>query len=416
MTSDFTSPLAGFHDLLPPTAHHEAVLAHTIMSHFHSAGYERVKPPLVEQEQHDSLPLSAQVHQLRFAHTPTEKIAAVRHDITPQVMRIARTKLSHQERPLRLAYCGECLSTQQSQLHPDKQYLQAGIELFGANSIQAELDVILTALDALKLVSSCPITIDLNLPTLTQSLIEHHHLSDKDTMILRSILNRKDISSLQDYDTHMAKTLTQLLQGSGPMDESFAALQAISLPQAVQEQRDLLLELAHQIRQKIPNLLITLDPLENRGMVAYSGITFSLFMEGHDSDIGRGGRYETHSPHTPQRLFARHHESHHNHLYPHHSSHRAPLPSPSDEFTGEQAVGMTLFIDALAHTIAHPESEKRILAVWNSEQKHIQQWRADNAIVIQALEDYSRDALHRHARALRCSHILAKGSITPIDS
>lgn len=400
MTSDKQS--LGFHDLLPPHADHEAHIAEQIMRQFHLAGYERIKPPLAEQEQaYETIP---SLQRMRFINPSSEEIMWLRHDITPQIMRIARTKLAKRPRPLRLSYCGECLTTQTSQLHPSRQYLQAGMEIFGSEPILAESEVIMNGVDALRSLSKQRLTLDLNLPSLTEGLFNHFDLKQKERLTLRSVLNHKDLSSLENRKSPLANIFIDILKASGPAQKSLAQIEKIKLPREIHPARDQLLTLVHHLQKEDKHLFITLDPLDNRGLVSYIGITFSLFMEGHNSEIGRGGRYQAHSSQIPQRLFARHHQEDHHHLYPHQKTPNAKQgQSIKKNEQGEEAVGMTLFIDALAQAIPHEDAVKKIFAHLTVPRTIIQQHRQKGDIVICALEQHKDP--HNHARTLRCTHV-----------
>ena len=75
------------------------------MDIFTGFGYQRVKPPLLEFE--DSLLAAtgaAMADQVfRMMDPDTHRMMAVRADMTPQIARIAATRLDHAPRPLRLA-------------------------------------------------------------------------------------------------------------------------------------------------------------------------------------------------------------------------------------------------------------------------------------------------------------------------
>ena len=102
---------AGLRDLLPPEAETEAASVEAIMDAFASYGYQRVKPPLLEFE--DSLLAgtgAAMAEQtFRLMDPDSHRMMGVRADVTPQVARIATTRLAHWPRPLRLSYAGQCL-------------------------------------------------------------------------------------------------------------------------------------------------------------------------------------------------------------------------------------------------------------------------------------------------------------------
>ena len=135
---------AGLSDVLAPDAAFEASVLERLLDWFSRHGYDRVKPPLVEFE--DGLltgtgaGLSEQT--FRLMDPVSQKMMGVRADITPQVARIAATRLTRAPRPLRLSYAGQVLRVRGSQLRPERQFTQAGAELIGASETAADAEVI----------------------------------------------------------------------------------------------------------------------------------------------------------------------------------------------------------------------------------------------------------------------------------
>ncbi len=125
---------AGLRDLLPPEAETEAAAVETLMEVFAQHGYERVKPPLLEFEDSLFAGSGAAVAEqtFRLMDPDSQRMMGLRADTTPQVARIATTRLARAPRPLRLSYAGQCLMVRGSQLAPDRQIAQAGIELIGS--------------------------------------------------------------------------------------------------------------------------------------------------------------------------------------------------------------------------------------------------------------------------------------------
>ncbi|MBI2235657.1 MAG: ATP phosphoribosyltransferase regulatory subunit, partial [Magnetospirillum sp.] len=157
---------AGLRDILPPDAAHEAAVVDRLLRHFDGQGYERVKPPLIEFE--DSLlegAGSATAGQtFRVMDPLSQKMMGVRADITPQVARIATTRLGTLPRPLRLSYAGQVLRVKGSQLRPERQFAQAGIELIGSDSAAADAEVVALAGEALTELGVQGVSVDLSLP------------------------------------------------------------------------------------------------------------------------------------------------------------------------------------------------------------------------------------------------------------
>ncbi|HKF59930.1 MAG TPA: ATP phosphoribosyltransferase regulatory subunit, partial [Dongiaceae bacterium] len=115
---------AGLQDVLPPEAAHEAAVVERLMGVFASNAYERVKPPLVEfEESLLSGPGAAMsTWSFRLMDPVSQRMMALRADMTLQVARIAATRLARQARPLRLSYAGQVLRVRGSDLRPERQF------------------------------------------------------------------------------------------------------------------------------------------------------------------------------------------------------------------------------------------------------------------------------------------------------
>src|ERR1700722_7049625 len=134
----------GLYDLLPPVAEREAEVTARLMAVLTSHGYERVKPPLVEFEETLLSGAGAAMsgETFRTMDPTSHRMVAGRADMTPQVARIAATRLAHHSRPLRLSYAGQVLRVRGSEVRPERQFGQAGAELIGGEGTAAGVEVI----------------------------------------------------------------------------------------------------------------------------------------------------------------------------------------------------------------------------------------------------------------------------------
>src|ERR1700749_4187503 len=165
---------AGLRDLLPPEAEMEAASVEALMEVFASHGYQRVKPPLLEFEDSLLAGSGAAVAEqtFRLMDPVSQRMMGLRADTTPQVARIATTRLVHAPRPLRLSYAGQCLRVHGSQLAPDRQVGQAGIELIGPDNPAADAEMVLLAAEALAAVGLTRVSFDLTVPPLAPALLD----------------------------------------------------------------------------------------------------------------------------------------------------------------------------------------------------------------------------------------------------
>ena len=160
---------AGLQDLLPPLADQEDGLSRALLDRFARFGYQRVKPPLVEFETGllDGVGAAVAEQTFRIMDPVSQRMMGLRADITPQIARIAATRLSAEPRPLRLCYVGEVLRVRGGQLREDRQFRQIGVELIGpARAGTADAEVILLAAEALAEIGIEGLSVDINVPDL----------------------------------------------------------------------------------------------------------------------------------------------------------------------------------------------------------------------------------------------------------
>ena len=285
----------GLRDLLPPEAGAEAALAEALLAGFAAQGYERVKPPLVEFE--DSMLSGAGAgladQTFRLMDPASHRMMALRSDLTPQIARIAASRLSRSPRPLRLSYAGEILRVRGGELRPERQFRQVGFELIGIGAGAAcDAEVILLAADALHgLGLEGALSVDLNAPTLVASLIAEAGLDSASADLLRDALDRKDATAVEGAGGGVAALLVQLLRATGAAETALDSLAQLTLPGEATTALAHLLEVATLLREAAPGLALTIDPIEWRGFEYHTGTSFSLFAGGVRTELGRGGRY-----------------------------------------------------------------------------------------------------------------------------
>ena len=366
---------AGLRDTLPPNAQTEAAAVETLMAVFASHGYGRVKPPLIEFE--DSLlagagaALTDQV--FRVLDPDSHRMMAFRADMTPQIARIAATRLAAAPRPLRLSYAGQCVRVRAAR-GTDRQVPQAGIELIGADCAAADAEAMLVAAEALGAIGIGRISLDLTLPNLAPALLEAAGLGGAAGHALARALDRKDSAAVAEHAGTLAPMLTALLLAAGPAQAALAALDAAPLPEPQRALAARLADVVQILASRAPGIRVTVDPLEFRGFRYHSGIAVTVFAPGRQDELGRGGRYITGE--------------------------------------GEPATGVTLFADAVLRAAPAPGARASVLMPWGSDPADGRRLRAAGFATVAALdgEDGVGEALR-----LRCSHVFLGGEIREVS-
>lgn len=372
---------AGMSDTLPPDAAHEATVVGQIMSGFASYGYDRVKPPLLEFEENLLRgPGEAMTSQtFRLMDPVSQRMMGLRADMTPQVARIAATRLKNTPRPLRLSYAGQILRVKGTQLRAARQFGQVGAELIGANTPAADAEVILMAASTLSTLGVGYLSIDLCLPTLIPALCRDLELDASVESAIRAALERKDAALITELGSVMgverAALINSLLAATGPVDESLAALDRLDLGDNSKSELDTLKAVVLALRAGSPDLVLTVDVVENRGWEYHTGVTFTLFARDVRGELGAGGRYGTRD---------------------------------MDKGQGsEPATGLTLFMDTLLRAVPAPSVARRIFLPLGTTREDRENLRVDGWIVIPALAD-TDDAPGDAARQ-KCTHVFMGG-------
>lgn len=365
----------GLADLLPPEAEAEAEAVSALMAVFAAHGYQRVKPPLLEFA--DGLLAGAGAatseQTFRLMDPDTHRMLGLRADMTPQVARIATSRLSAWPRPLRLSYAGQTLRVRGSLTTPSRQVAQAGIELIGADSAAADAEMILLAAEALGAVGLDRFSIDLTMPTLAPALLDQAGIAGPARGALTRALDRKDAAMVERHGGAIAPLLTELLLAAGPVEGALEALERAALGPAAAAIRARIALVVGLVLARAPGLRLTLDPIEFRGFRYHTGLCVTVYAQGRAEELGRGGRYL--------------------------SGEREP------------ATGLTLYPDAILRVSPRPPVRPRAFLPWETPPAVGQALRARGFATVSALDEGDAAA---EARRLGCSHIVRGNAAVPL--
>ena len=290
---------SGFVDLLPPEAAQEADAIAALMKCFAGFGYERIKPPMVEFE--DSLlapgPGAMLAHEtFRLMDPVSHRMMGLRSDITPQIARIASSRLAGEPRPLRLSYANDVLRTKAGQQRIERQFSQVGCELIGADGIEAEIESCVLALIGLDDLGLKSVTIDLCLPQLAAKIFESFDVKESDRRNLCRAIERREQDNVEKIKTPAAGILSKIMASSGNARQALDILKTLDVSDAAQKDIQNLEAVYEGLSKAIDELgldvAVTIDALENRGFEYHSALGFTLFAKNVRGELGRGGRYD----------------------------------------------------------------------------------------------------------------------------
>ena len=138
-------------DVLPSEARHIEELRRELLDTARGYGYELVMPPLLEHLESllTGTGEALDLQTFKLVDQLSGRMLGLRADTTPQVARIDAHLLNRQG-VARLCYCGPVLHTRPDRPHATREPLQFGAEIYGHAGLEADLEVLLLALDCLK--------------------------------------------------------------------------------------------------------------------------------------------------------------------------------------------------------------------------------------------------------------------------
>jgi ATP phosphoribosyltransferase regulatory subunit len=289
----------GVKDFLPVNAAKLDYLQTTLRSIYHSWGFRPVAPAVLEDLSVLELGLGADLREktFRFDDRQTGRLVAFPPDITPQIARIAATRMRDMPLPFRLCYNGRVLRHTEQRLGKDREIFQSGVELIGLTGPEADAEMIAMAIKCLQAVGATEFTIDIGQVEFLRGILNDLPLNPVQFRAVRAAITAKDTSGLQHEIKDLPLTtqqraeilaLPRLYGGRETLDQ---ARQAITNPASQKALNDL---------EKVLDVLtvygveehITLDLGEMRGFDYHSGLIFQGFLSGFGRAVCSGGRYD----------------------------------------------------------------------------------------------------------------------------
>jgi ATP phosphoribosyltransferase regulatory subunit len=232
----------------------------------------------------------------RFDDRQSGRMLAFPPDMTPQIARIAATRMSELPLPLRLCYSGRVLRHTEQQVGKDRDIFQSGVELIGLDSPEADAEMIAMAVEALAAVGAEEFTIDIGQVEFFRGVMDGLPLDSRLAGQVADSILRKDSSelkllleksALKESSCEEILSLPRLYGGREVLDRAEAAVsnersrKALDSLAQVLDVLDVYGVLDH----------VTLDLGELRGLNYHTGITFQGFLSGIGQTVCSGGRY-----------------------------------------------------------------------------------------------------------------------------
>jgi ATP phosphoribosyltransferase regulatory subunit len=291
----------GVDEALPEAAARLERLRRRLLDVYSRWGYELVIPPLIEYL--ESLLIGAgrdlELDTFKLVDQASGRMMGVRADMTPQVARIDAHRLARNV-PVRLCYVGAVVHTRPGAFAGSRSPLQVGVELYGHDGVEADLEVVELLLETLSQAGvTPPLCLDLGHMDIVRGLAASTGLDGADEAALFEMLQRKSVPELGAYldalglepgADAMWRSLAELHGDREVLARARRALAGAGAP--VQAAIDRLEALGDALTASHPGLQVHYDLAELRGYHYHTGVVFAAYVPGEGEEVARGGRYD----------------------------------------------------------------------------------------------------------------------------
>ncbi len=289
----------GVSDFLPEKADKIGYIERKIERVFELWGFRRIIPPSLEFQEVMSLGLDEELKErtFRFDDRHTGRLLAIPPDITPQVARIVATRMRGYPLPHRLCYTGRVLRHAELQSGRSREIYQAGVELIGLDSPEADAEMVAMAVEVLQGLGLEGFKVDIGQIDFFRSIMEQSGLAAPLKRPIQEAVAKKDASAVR-----------AILENAVISDSAKEAISAIprlfgGREVLAEARRAALGDRAARALDNIAQVLdildiygvadyLTIDLGEIRGLDYHSGVTFEGFVAGLGEPVCSGGRYD----------------------------------------------------------------------------------------------------------------------------
>lgn len=280
-------------DVLPSGARHIEEIRRDLLDMARCYGYELVMPPLLEHLESllSGTGEALDLQTFKLVDQLSGRMMGLRADTTPQVARID-AHLLNRRGVTRLCYCGPVVHTRPGGPHATREPLQFGAEIYGHSGLEADLEILALALDALRAAQVGAMTVDMADARIVNALMKASGLSASQCEAVHAALAEKDVSAIRaltaGVEPRIAQGLVQLVDLYGDisvLDRAQATLP--DMPEIQEAIRSLRWLAGH-----IEGAQVSLDLSDLRGYAYYTGVRFSIFSHAANDALARGGRYD----------------------------------------------------------------------------------------------------------------------------
>lgn len=271
----------------------------SILSVFAGWSYQEIILPIFDYHSLFALGMgeAAAQHTYRFLDSDGE-LLALRPDLTSLVARTIATRFLNSPRPIRLSYNGEVFRYKEAQEQRPHDFHQLGLEHIGNDRLEADLEILLVAIEALTTLGLSDFVIVLGHVSFFNGVTNYLQLNQNETTKLRLLVDSKNFSHLSSFlsdkiSSDKVNKLSEIFINTGKSDLLEKAGEFANFNELVSNALSDLKGIIKIAENLDIAKYLNIDLGEVHNLDYYTGMTFKIYANGAGSAIGSGGRYDS---------------------------------------------------------------------------------------------------------------------------
>jgi ATP phosphoribosyltransferase regulatory subunit len=288
----------GTRDYLPNEVKQYRYIENQLRKNFELWNYSEVRSPTIEFVETLSTGVGSDLVDTMFKFQDFDgKLLALRAEMTAPVARIVTTRMSSAPEPIRLFYVNNVFRYSQSYLKREREFCQAGVELVGCNTPEADGEILALLISSLKQVGLQEVRIDLGHASLLKDLLnaagldEQQKVSVQDLLACRDSVGLKKFMEKNGFPSNLRDAFLQLSRCRRLGEVSSISLNG-SKYDKLNKQIGNLLELQEILSNYEIDDLVFFDFSLTKKIEYYTGMVFEASVPNLGLPLGGGGRYD----------------------------------------------------------------------------------------------------------------------------
>ncbi len=294
---EFSIPM-GMRDLILGECEVKKQIQNEIEACLNKWGYQEIITPTIEYyKTYEEGFEDIQEQDMYKFFDANGRILMLRADMTIPIARVVATKFKDAKTPLRFRYCANVFKVHEELSGLQSEISDCGVELIGMEETCGELEILVTAMEALKVVKDKKCILEIGNINFFQNACKALALNETQISQLAKWIDKKSLKALEDYVNELAlddvyKTFFLQL----PWLSGDASILEEAKKYAFNDSLVAILDDLTQLSQNLKQLGyedIAFDLGKVTNLNYYTGIIFEAFVEGVGARVLSGGSYNS---------------------------------------------------------------------------------------------------------------------------